>query len=365
MAVNIDELLSDLIARDASDLHVKANNHPIMRVLGSLVRCVEYPIMSEQEVHAFLTGILNPEREQRLMEFRELDLGYHVPGLARFRVNMYWQRGKLGALFRVIPFNIRTIDDLRMPQVCKRIALLPRGLVLVTGPTGCGKSTSLAAMIHHINISQRCHILTIEDPIEYVHEDKTAIINQRELGTDTRSFADALKHVMRQNPDVIFVGEMRDLQTIQLAITAAETGHLVFSTVHTVDAAQTIDRIVDVFPPSQQAQIRTQLSVTLQAVISQCLLPTADGKTRIAAFEVMTATSSIRTLIRDGKTHQLYLDIQTGAELGMQTMDGDLLQLVQGGHITYEEAEAKSSNVSDFQRRAMNLGLVVATHAAH
>jgi twitching motility protein PilT len=220
-------------------------------------------------------------------------------------------------------------------------------------------------MIHHINISKRCQIMTIEDPIEYVHADQLGIINQRELGTDTHSFADALRHVMRQNPDVILVGEMRDLETIQLAITAAETGHLVFSTVHTVDAAQTIDRIVDVFDPDQQAQIRTQLSVTLQGVISQTLIQTKSGDGRVAAFEVMVATPSIRTLVREGKTHQLYLDIQTGRSLGMQTLDGCLIELLKEGVIDYEHALAKTSNPSDFQRRCMNLGLVEVVSAAH
>jgi twitching motility protein PilT len=245
-----------------------------------------------------------------------------------------------------------------MPQVCKKISMLPRGLVLVTGPTGSGKSTSLAAMIDHLNSARRSHVMTIEDPIEFVHQDRTSIINQRELATDTHSFTEALRHVMRQNPDVILVGEMRDLETITLAITAAETGHLVLSTLHTVDAAQTIDRIVDVFAPEQQAQIRTQLSVTLQAVVSQTLLPTKDGNGRIAAYEVMIATNSIRTLIRDGKTHQLYLDIQTGGELGMQTLDGCLLQLLRDGHVDYEHALAKCSNATEFARRAMASGLV-------
>jgi twitching motility protein PilT len=251
-----------------------------------------------------------------------------------------------------------------MPQVCKRISLLARGLILVTGPTGSGKSTSLAAMVDHINTTKRTHVMTIEDPIEYVHSDKTSIINQRELATDTHSFSEALKHVMRQNPDVILVGEMRDLETIQLAITAAETGHLVFSTLHTVDAAQTMDRIVDVFPPEQQAQVRTQLSVTIQAVVSQTLLPTKEGTGRIAAFEVMVATPSIRTLIRDGRTHSLYMDIQTGADLGMQTLDGCLLRLVKENKIDYEHALAKCSNAQEFIRRAANAGLVEAPHYA-
>ncbi|HZH99390.1 MAG TPA: type IV pilus twitching motility protein PilT [Fimbriimonadaceae bacterium] len=365
MPVLIDELLRDLVQKQASDLHIKSGQPPVMRVHGELVRA-DYPPLSDEETRNMLTSILNEERLNRLHTFKEVDLSYFVEGAARFRVNMFWQRGKMGAVFRVIPFKIRTIDDLNLPPVCKKIALFPRGLILVTGPTGSGKSTSLAAMIHHINTEKRSHIMTVEDPIEYVHTDRTSIINQRELATDTHSFTDALKHVMRQNPDVILVGEMRDLETIQLAITAAETGHLVLSTLHTVDAAQTIDRIVDVFSPEQQAQIRTQLSVTLQAVISQTLLPTVDGSGRIAAFEVMVATPAIRTLIREGKTHQLYLDIQTGAEHGMQTLDGHLLQLVKNKVIDYEHALAKCSNASDFQRRAMNQGLVeVPAVAAH
>ncbi len=357
MSVPIDELLTQLVDLDASDLHLKCGQPPIMRIRGELRRMPQYT-MSPQEHNDKLYSLLNDERRERLDNFKEVDLSYHVPGVARFRVNMFWQRQSIGAVFRVIPFRIRSIDQLGMPVVTKKISLLPRGLVLVTGPTGSGKSTSLAAMIDHMNAVRRSHIMTIEDPIEFVHEDRLSIINQRELATDTHSFTDALKHVMRQNPDVILVGEMRDLETITLAITAAETGHLVLSTLHTVDAAQTIDRIVDVFPPEQQAQIRTQLSVTLQAVVSQTLLPTKDGVGRVAAYEVMFATNSIRTLIRDGKTHQLYLDIQTGGELGMQTLDGCLLQLLKDGRVDYEQALAKCSNATEFSRRAMATGLV-------
>ncbi|MBS1714833.1 MAG: type IV pilus twitching motility protein PilT [Armatimonadetes bacterium] len=359
---NLTRLLHKVVEVDASDLHLKADNPPIMRIHGDLVRLDE-PALSEEEHQKMLLEILNDERRERLMSFKECDLSYAIPGLARFRVNMFWQRGKIGAVFRLIPYKIRTIDDLKIPQVCKKVALLPRGLVIVTGPTGSGKSTSLAAIIDHINISERRHIMTIEDPIEYVHEDKKAIINQRELGTDTHSFADALRHVMRQNPDVILVGEMRDLETIQLAITAAETGHLVFSTLHTVDAAQTIDRIVDVFDPEQQEQIRTQLGVTLQAVVSQSLLPLKNGTGRVAAFEVMVATPSIRTMVREGKTHALYHDIQTGIEHGMQTLDGSLLGLVKDGLIDYEMALSKSSLPAEFSRRAVNMGLVSADMA--
>jgi twitching motility protein PilT len=362
--LHIDDLLRDLVSREASDLHIKAGQPPVMRVHGDLIRA-EYPPLSPQETQEMLLSILSEERKERLFSFKEVDLSYNLQGVSRFRVNMFWQRHHVGAVFRVIPFKVKTIDELHLPQVCKQIAMLPRGLILVTGPTGSGKSTSLAAMINHINTNKRCHVMTIEDPIEYVHRDNHAIINQRELGTDTHSFSDALKHVMRQNPDVILVGEMRDLETIQLAITAAETGHLVMSTLHTVDAAQTIDRIVDVFAPEQQAQIRTQLSVTLQAVISQTLLPTVDGHGRVAAFEVMVATPAIRTLIREGKTHQVYGPIQTGGDIGMQTLDGCLLDLLRQKKIDYEHALAKCSNPQDFQRRAMNAGLVEAVGAAH
>lgn len=360
MSATLDELLQDLVRLDGSDLHLKANNPPLMRVRGDLRR-TQFPVMSTEVLQNTLESILTPERKEKLNSYKECDLSYAVPGLARFRVNMYWQRGKMGAVFRLIPFKIRTIDELGMPQVCKKLALLPRGLVLVTGPTGSGKSTSLAAMIHHVNDHSAAHIMTVEDPIEYVHQDRKAIINQRELGTDTHSFADALKHVMRQNPDVILVGEMRDLETIQLAITAAETGHLVFSTLHTVDAAQTIDRIVDVFPPAQQAQIRTQLSVTLQAVISQSLLARKDTAGRVAAFEVMTCTHAIRTMIREGKTHSLYHDIQMGGADGMQTLDGHLLHLLRNGFIDFESAVAKCSNVAEFTARASKENLITET----
>jgi len=352
----IDNLLRELVARDASDLHIKCGKQPVMRIRGDLERIG--PVLNDDQVHELLYSILTPDRRERLEHFKELDLSYYVEGLARFRVNMFWQRHKIGAVFRVIPYKIRTIDDLGLPHVTKNISLMPRGLVLVTGPTGSGKSTSLAAMINHINENRKLHIMTVEDPIEYVHADKTSIINQRELGTDTHSFAEALKHVMRQNPDVILVGEMRDLETIQLAITAAETGHLVFSTLHTVDAAQTIDRIVDVFPPSQQAQIRTQLGVTIQAIVSQTLLPKKDGTGRVAAFEVLVANPAIRTLIREGKTHQIYMDIQTGAEQGMQTLDGHLLKLLADGVVDFEHTLGKCSNVAEFVRRASAMGIV-------
>lgn len=356
MPIQIDDLLRELVSKEASDLHIKAGLPPVMRIHGALTK-TGYPALSPEDTHQLLGSILSEERWARLENFKELDLSYQVEGLSRFRVNMFWSRGELGAVFRVIPFKIRTVEELGIPKIAEKIALLPRGLILVTGPTGSGKSTTLAAMVNHINVNRKLHIMTVEDPIEYMHSDKVSVINQRELGVDTHSFADALKHVMRQNPDVILVGEMRDLETIQLAITAAETGHLVLSTLHTVDAAQTIDRIVDVFEPDQQSQIRTQLAVTLQAVISQTLIPTKEGNGRIGAFEVLVATTSVRNLVREGKTHQLYLDIQTGAEHGMQSLDNHLLKLLKDDIIDYENALSRSQAPAEFKRRAMNQGL--------
>ncbi len=352
--MHIDDLLRMVVQRDASDLHLRAGEPPILRIHGDLKR-TDLPRLTAEDVKNLLYAILNEERRQRFEQNKELDLSYEVPGLARFRVNMFWQQRCVGAALRLIPFRIRTIDELLMPPAVKDLCMRPRGLLLVTGPTGSGKSTSLAAMIDYINTHKRCHIMTIEDPIEYMHHDKLSVINQRELGVDTHSFADALRHVMRQNPDVILVGEMRDLETIHLAITAAETGHLVMSTVHTQDAPQTIDRIVDVFPPEQQQQIRMQLSVVLVGVISQTLLPNAQGTGRVAAFELMVATPSVRNLIREGKTHQLYMDIQTGAEYGMQTLDSCLLGLVRRGLVDFEDAIAKSSNPRDFEQRAQRM----------
>lgn len=352
--MHIDDLLRMVVQRDASDLHLRAGEPPILRIHGDLKR-TDLPRLTAEDVKNLLYAILNEERRQRFERDKELDLSYEVPGLARFRVNMFWQQRCVGAALRLIPFRIRTIDELLMPPAVKDLCMRPRGLLLVTGPTGSGKSTSLAAMIDHINTHKRCHIMTIEDPIEYMHHDKLSIINQRELGVDTHSFADALRHVMRQNPDVILVGEMRDLETIHLAITAAETGHLVMSTVHTQDAPQTIDRIVDVFPPEQQQQIRMQLSVVLVGVLSQTLLPNAQGTGRVAAFELMVATPSVRNLIREGKTHQLYMDIQTGAEYGMQTLDSCLLNLVRRGLVDFEDAIAKASNPRDFEQRAQRM----------
>lgn len=351
MSVEIDALLRELVEKEASDLHIKAGQPPVMRIHGDLVRS-NHPTLSPAETDALLLGILNEERKERLRTFRELDLSYEVPNCARFRVNMFWQRRQVGAVFRVIPFNIRTIDDLFMPQVCKSLALIARGLILVTGPTGSGKSTSLAAMIHHINTTKRSHIMTIEDPIEYVHSDKISVINQRELGTDTHSFAGALKHVMRQNPDVILVGEMRDAETIEIAIKAAETGHLVLSTVHTQDAYRTINRIIGVFPPEGQTGVRNRLSENLRATISQRLLPHASGKGRVVAAEIMVCNVSVQEFIKDpDRTHEIKDNLERNHDiLGTQSFDMHLAKLLRDKQITMEVAKEAASNPSDFER---------------
>ena len=347
--MRINQLLTELVSRDGSDLHLRVGEPPVYRIHGKLTR-TNYPVI--ESVEEFVFPILSEERRKRFADFMELDLSYEIEHVARFRVNCFRQRGNMGAVLRAIPVKIKTIAELMLPPITKDICLRPRGLVLVTGPTGSGKSTTLAAMVDHINRNRRCHVMTIEDPIEFVHEDNLGEINQREIEIDTHTFADALKHVMRQNPDVILVGEMRDLETISLAVTAAETGHLVFATLHTTDAPQTIDRIIDVFEPEQQNQIRMQLAVTIQAVISQTLLPRRDIAGRIAAFEVMVATPAIRTLVREGKTHQIYSDIQAGGEHGMISLDQYLIDLLKSRYIDYDEALTRSSNPRDFERLA-------------
>jgi twitching motility protein PilT len=349
--VPLDELLRQLVKHEGSDLHLRAHETPVFRVHGDLHRTT-YPPITPEQLQATLYEIMGPERITRFERDLECDLAYGIKDLARFRVNVFKEQDSVASVMRLIPIRIKSIDELNLPPVLKEVALLPRGLVLVTGPTGSGKSTSLAAMVNHINENKPVHIITIEDPIEFVHLDKTAAINQREVDMDTHSFAEALRHVMRQNPDVILVGEMRDNETMQLAITAAETGHLVFSTVHTTDAAQTIDRIVDVFEPERQEQIRMQLAVTLQAVISMTLMPRIDRVGRVAAFEIMIATAAIRNMIREHKTHQVPGAIQTGADLGMQTLDNHLLEFYRSGVISFEMALSKSSNPSEFTARA-------------
>jgi twitching motility protein PilT len=306
--------------------------------------------MTTEQTRETIYSILTNDQRQRLETDWQIDFAYAIPGRARFRVNAYYQRGAIGAAFRLIPVSIKTVEELGLPIVLHELAKRPRGFVLVTGPTGSGKSTSLAAVIDEINRTREEHIMTIEDPIEFLHAHKKCIVNQREIGADAQSFAAGLKAALRQDPDVILVGEMRDLETIHTALTAAETGHLVFATLHTQDAPQTIDRIIDVFPPSQQQQVRVQLSVALQGIVTQQLLPTADGAGRVAACEVLLATPAIRNLIREGKTHQIYSSLQTGASLGMQTMDAALATLVRSGKITQKLAEARSSTPDELRR---------------
>ncbi|MHB0975617.1 MAG: type IV pilus twitching motility protein PilT [Candidatus Aquicultorales bacterium] len=344
---DIDTLLRRLVERKGSDLHLRVGEPPMYRIHGRLLREQTAPL-ADEDIQNLLVKVLNEEQRTIVREELEHDLAYSVAGLARFRVNVFHQSSHVGAVFRVIPFKILTIDELGLPMVVKEFCDLPRGIILVTGPTGSGKSTSLAALIDYINVTRSCHIVTIEDPIEFLHSDKRSVINQRELGQDTRSFSEALKHVLRQAPDVILVGELRDLETISLAVTAAETGHLVFATLHTTDAAQTIDRMIDVFPPDQQSQIRMQLALTLRGVVSQTLIGKKEGSGRIAAFEVLVCHSGVRNLIREGKTHQIYSLIQAGGEYGMRLLDDDLARLVVRDEIEFDEAIAKSSNPNEF-----------------
>ncbi len=350
MDLDFADLLLEVIERNASDLHLAAGARPTVRVRGQLQPLEDYPILTTEQTREIIYSILTNDQRQRLETDWQLDFAYAIPGRARFRVNAYYQRAAIGAAFRLIPFSIKTVDELGLPSVLHELAKRPRGFVLVTGPTGSGKSTSLAAVVDEINATRQEHIMTIEDPIEFLHGHKKCIVNQREIGSDAHSFADGLKAALRQDPDVILVGEMRDLETIHTALTAAETGHLVFATLHTQDTPQTIDRIIDVFPAEQQQQVRVQLSVALQGIITQQLLPTADGAGRIAACEVLLATPAIRNLIREGKTHQIYSSLQTGANVGMQTMDAALVTLVRLGKITQQLAESRSSTPDELRR---------------
>jgi twitching motility protein PilT len=349
-AVAIMELLEAVLERGASDLHVTSGTPPTIRVHGSLMRLDQYPKLSPDELQRMIYSILTQKQRERLEQDLELDVSYSLPGKARFRVNVYFQRDALGAAFRLIPFEIKSIEDLGLPRQIEDFARLPRGLVLVTGPTGSGKSTTLASLVDVINEERDVHIMTVEDPIEFLHRHKRALVNQREVGHDTTSFAQALKHVLRQDPDVILVGEMRDLETISTALTAAETGHLVFATLHTQDAPQTIDRIIDVFPPFQQQQVRVQLAVTLQGIVTQQLLATVDGRGRAASSEILIATPAVRNLIREAKIHQIYSLMQAGGKFGMQTMDASLAQLVRAGKISRESALAQCHDPEELYR---------------
>ncbi len=348
--VGIPELLEETIERGASDLHITTGSQPIVRVNGALIRLEQYPVLMQEQLQRMVYAILTQKQRERLEQDLELDISYSLPGKARFRVNVYFQRDAVGAAFRMIPFEIRTMGELGLPPQVEDFARLPRGLVLVTGPTGSGKSTTLATLVDVVNREKGVHIMTVEDPIEFLHRHKTSVVNQREVGHDTHSFTAALKHVLRQDPDVILVGEMRDLETISTALTAAETGHLVFATLHTQDAPQTIDRIIDVFPPFQQQQVRVQLASSLQGVVTQTLLPRADKRGRVAAAEILVATPAVRNLIREGKVHQIYTAMQAGGKYGMQSMDQGLVDLVRKGLITYEVAANNCHSIEEVNR---------------
>jgi twitching motility protein PilT len=350
MNLDFADVLLQVLDRRASDLHITAGAKPTVRVRGRLTALDEFPVLTPTDTREIVYSILGNDQRQRLETDWQVDLAYTIPSRARFRVNAYFQRSAIGAAFRLIPSEIVSIDKLGLPPIVHELTKKPRGFVLVTGPTGSGKSTSLASMIDEINEAREEHIMTIEDPIEFLHTHKKCIVNQRELGSDAQSFGAALRGALRQDPDVILVGEMRDLETIQTALTAAETGHLVFATLHTQDTPQTIDRIIDVFPPHQQHQVRVQLSVALQGIVTQTLLPTADGSGRVVASEVLIPSPAVRNLIREGKTHQIYSVLQTSASAGMQTMDSALASLVRSGKITRQLAEERSTTPEELKR---------------
>jgi twitching motility protein PilT len=351
--MELNEILQVALRGGASDIHLKAGLPPMFRVDGSLVPLKDARRLPPEEIGRMALGIMNEYQKEKYKQTNEVDLAYGVPGLGRFRVNVFQQRGTIGIVLRVIPFKIQSIEQLMLPKVLERIAAEQRGLILVTGTTGSGKSTTLAAMIDHINATETCHVMTIEDPIEFLIRDKRSIVNQREVGVDTMSFGQALKSALRQDPDVILVGEMRDLETIETALTAAETGHLVLSTLHTVDATETVNRIISAFPPYQQKQVRLQLGAVLKAVISQRLVPRSDGKGRVPAVEVLLHTARVRELIEDkDRTKEIADAIAQGhVSYGMQTFDQSLMFLLKSGVISYEEALRQASNPDDFALR--------------
>ncbi|MDA8168320.1 MAG: type IV pilus twitching motility protein PilT [Nitrospiraceae bacterium] len=348
--MEINDLLKKAAGAGASDLHIKVGNSPIFRVNGSLRIMESEPRITKDEAIKHVLSVMNPAQKEAFKKEADLDFAYSVPGLGRFRCNAFLQRGTVGIVFRVIPTVIPNVDDLMLPPVLKNIALEERGLVLVTGTTGSGKSTTLAAMIDHINVMKTANIVTIEDPVEYLHRDKKSIVNQREVGADTKSFSKALRAALRQDPDVILVGEMRDFDTIQTALMAAETGHLVLSTLHTLDAPETINRIISFFPPYHQQQVRIQLASVLKGIISERLVPKADGKGRVPAVEVLMSTATIRDCITDSNKTKMLTDFIAQGKLhyGMQTFDQSLLELYQNGLVTYEEALKQASNPDDF-----------------
>jgi twitching motility protein PilT len=342
--VDITELLTLMVEKRASDLHMRVPSPPVLRVDGELVPVSQLPPVTMEDIETAFDSITTPEQRNRFHLDKELDFAYSVPGLARFRVSVMRQRGTISLAFRLVPFKVFTIDELALPQICKDLILKPRGLILVTGPTGSGKSTTMAAMINFLNENIARNVITIEDPIEYLHPNMKCLIAQRDLGDDTKAFDIALVHALRHDPDVIVVGELRDFETVQTAMRAAETGHLVMGTLHTTDAPQTVDRIIDIFPPNQQHQIRLQFSQVIAAVLSQTLLPRATGRGRIAAFEIMTGNSAVKNLIREGKTFELHSVMQLSSAEGMQTLDQALADLVRKKIVTMEEAKMKSSH---------------------
>jgi twitching motility protein PilT len=344
------EVLHRMVTAGASDVHLSAGFPPAIRDKGRIVPLEGFTAITPQQTREVIYSILNDDQRKRFENNQQLDFAYAIPRVARFRVNCFMQRGSVSAAFRLVPHEVPALDQLGVPQVLRDLTRKPRGFVLVTGPTGSGKSTTLAAMLDVINTEREDHILTIEDPIEFLHQHKHSIVNQREVGTDAPDFALGLRAALRQDPDVILVGEMRDLETISTALTAAETGHLVFATLHTQSTSQTVDRIIDVFSPSQQGQVRTQLSIALQGIVTQQLLPTADGQGRAVACEVLIPTPAIRNLIREGKTHQIYAAVQTSGAVGMQTMDADLARLVREGRITRKLAEQRAAVPEELKR---------------
>ena len=345
--MDISDLLAFSVKNKASDLHLSSGLPPMIRVHGD-VRKINLPALDHAQVHAMVYDIMNDGQRKTFEETLECDFSFEIPNLARFRVNAFNQNRGAGAVFRTIPSTVLTLEQLNAPKIFKEIAETPRGLVLVTGPTGSGKSTTLAAMVDYVNENDYGHILTVEDPIEFVHASKKCLINQREVGPHTQSFSNALRAALREDPDVILVGEMRDLETIRLALSAAETGHLVFGTLHTSSAAKTVDRVVDVFPAAEKEMVRSMLSESLRAVISQTLCKTKDGEGRVAAHEIMIGTPAIRNLIRENKVAQMYSAIQTGQNVGMQTLDQNLQDLVRSGVISVSEARKKAANKDNF-----------------
>jgi len=347
--LSMEQLLRDAVEKRASDLHITVGRPPVLRITDELVN-LDYRPLNLETARDLIYSILTEQQQETFERDLELDFAYGHDELGRFRVNLYKQKGRIGAALRVIPSKIPSLEELGLPKILEELALMPSGFIVITGPTGCGKSTTQASMIDIINVRRRCHIVTIEDPIEYLHRHKNSVVTQREVGNDTKSFQDALKHILRQNPDVILIGEVRDPESMGMALTAAETGHLVLTTLHTFDAPQAVDRIIDLFTPYQQQQVRMQLSGTLRGIIGQQLIPRADRSGLIVALEIMLATPAVRNLIRKGETQQLYSTIQTGRQIGMQSMNQHLKELVASGKINKGAAIAHSPNQEELRQ---------------